>query len=177
MRPCLVLPASSFLASLLGCGPVGSEPSIPAEASGCPTLFGEDFTETRAVDIGDASSGTFVPYADGAGVQLILGNQGSMMITPWVQVEALPGDAEETCHVVRLANRFEGPLADDPSGLTSAQFNAQFVKAGSFLVSDGAFYHPFAWDRETLEGQKLELTVTVRGDGYEGTKSVSLVLE
>ncbi len=100
-----------------------------------------------------------------------------MMITPWVQVEALPGDAEETCHVVRLANEFEGPLADDPEGIAAAQFNIQFIKTGSFLVSDGALYHPFAWDRETLEGQKLELAVTVRGDGYEGTKSVSIVLE
>ncbi|XXT22826.1 hypothetical protein WME94_14870 [Sorangium sp. So ce429] len=177
MRSCLVLSASSFLASLSGCGPIDGKPSIPAEASDCPTQFGRDFTETRGVDIGDASSGTFVPYADGARVQLILGNQGSMMITPWVQVEALPGDAEETCHVVRLANEFEGPLADDPDGLASAQFNVQFIKAGPSLVSDGAFYHPFAWDRETLEGQKLELTVTVRGDGYEGTKSVSIVLE
>lgn len=177
MRSCLVLSAVSLLASLSGCGPVDSAPSIPAEARSCPTQFGEDFTEARAVDIGDASSGTFVPYTDGTRVRLILGNQGSMMITPWVQVEALPGDAEETCHVVRLANEFEGPLADDYDGLASAQFNAQFIKAGSFLVSDGSFYQPFAWDRETLEGQKLELTVTVRGDGYEGTKSVSLVLE
>ncbi|WP_437875803.1 hypothetical protein [Sorangium sp. So ce513] len=177
MRSCPVLSAFSFLASLSGCGPVESESSIPAQARDCPTLFGEDLTETRAVDIGDASSGTFVPYADGAGVRLILGNQGSMMITPWVQVEALPGDAEETCHVVRLANRFEGPLADDPSGLASAQFNVQFINTGSFLVSDGAFYHPFAWDRATLEGQDLELTVTVRGDGYEGTKRVRIVLE
>ncbi|WP_437992621.1 hypothetical protein [Sorangium sp. So ce145] len=177
MRSCLLLPAFSLLASLSGCGPVDAEPSIPAEASDCPALFGEDFTETRAVDIGDASSGTFVPYADGASVRLILGNQGSMMITPWVQAEALPGDAEETCHVVRLANEFEGPLADDPRGLAAAQFNVQFIKTGPFLVSDGAFYHPFAWDRETLEGQKLGLTVTVRGDGYEGTKSVGIVLE
>ncbi|WP_061610428.1 hypothetical protein [Sorangium cellulosum] len=177
MRSCLVLSVFSFVASLSGCGPVDSEASIPAEARGCPAQFGEDFPETRAVDIGDASSGTFVPYADGAGVRLILGNQGSMMITPWVQVEALPGDAEETCHVVRLANEFEGPLADDPDGLASAQFNVRFIKAGAFLVSDGALYQPFAWDRETLEGQELELTVTVRGDGYEGTKSVSIALE
>ncbi|WP_437620276.1 hypothetical protein [Sorangium sp. So ce1151] len=48
---------------------------------------------------------------------------------------------------------------------------------GGFLVSDGAFYRPFAWDRETLEGRKLELTVTLRGDGYEGRKSVNIVLE
>ncbi|WP_438005083.1 hypothetical protein WME89_41070 [Sorangium sp. So ce321] len=177
MRSCLLLTAFSFLASLSGCGPVDSEPSIPAEASDCPAQLGEGSTETRAVDIGDASSGTFVPYADGTSVKLILGNQGSMMITPWVRVEALPGDAEETCHVVRLANELEGPLADDPDGLASAQFNVQFIKAGSFLVSDGAFYHPFAWDRETLEGQKLELTVTLRGDGYEGRKSVNIVLE
>ncbi|WP_437799195.1 hypothetical protein [Sorangium sp. So ce693] len=177
MRSCLLPSAFSFLASLSGCGPVDRERSIPAEASDCPTLFGEDFTETRAVDIGDASSGTFVPYADGSSVKLILGNQGSMMITPWVQVEGLPGDAEETCHVVRLANAFEGPLADDPEGIAAAQFNIQFIKTGSFLVSDGALYHPFAWDREALEGQKLELAVTVRGDGYEGTKSVSIVLE
>ncbi|WP_438016067.1 hypothetical protein WMF18_35265 [Sorangium sp. So ce315] len=177
MRPCQLLSAFPLLASLSGCGPAGGEPSIPAEASGCPALFGEDLAGTRDVDIGDASSGTFVPYADGTRVQLILGNQGSQMITPWVQVEALPGDAEETCHVVRLANRFEGPLADEPDGLASAQFNAQFIKTGSFLVSDGAFYHPFAWDRETLDGQELELTVTVRGDGYEGTKSVRIVLE
>ncbi|WP_437672168.1 hypothetical protein [Sorangium sp. So ce131] len=177
MRSGLLLPAFSFLASLSACGPTDGDPSIPAEARDCPTLFGKDFTETRAVDIGDASSGTFVPYADGTSVHLILGNQGAMMITPWVQVEALPGDAEETCHVVRLANEFEGPLADDPDGLASAQFNVQFIKAGAFLVSDGAFYHPFVWDRETLEGQKVELTVTVRGDGYEGTKSVSIVLE
>lgn len=163
--------------ALGGCGPIDGDPPIPEEASDCPTQFGKPFTETREVEVGDASSGTFQPYTDGAKVALFLGNQGSQMITPWIRVPALADDAAETCHVVRLQNEFEGPLADDPDGLDSAQFNVQFLKQGAFLMSDGALYHPFVWDRETLTGQKLELTVTVRGDGYEGVTSVSIVLE
>jgi hypothetical protein len=177
VRSCPILSGHislSLLAALLsGCG---GEP-IPEEASDCPTQFGKDITETRGVEIGDASSGEFVPHADGAKVPLILGAQGSVMITPWIRVEAGPDDGEEACHLVRLQDELEGPLAEDSDALGALQLNVQFVKEGSFLVSDGALYHPFAWDREALEGQKMKLTAIVRGDGYEGTKSVNIVLE
>lgn len=129
------------------------------------------------MEIGDASSGELVPYSNGGAVELVLGNQGSMMITPWVRVDALEGDAEEACFVVRLENEMEGPLAEDPDAVKSNQFNVQFLRKGSFFLSDGALYHPFSWDRETLAGEKMKLTANVRGDGFEGTKSVNIVLE
>jgi hypothetical protein len=153
-------------ALLLGCPSPG-----PAEqASDCPTKFLDDFPDSREVALGDVSTGTFTPYADGATITLIQGDQGLFMITPAVEVEARPSDGDEACFRVTL----DAELADDEIGL---QANVTFVKDGALLRSDGAIYHPLGDAREELEGRDLSLTAIVQGEGFEGKHNVKLILK
>lgn len=152
--------------ALLGC----PSPDPAEQASDCPTKFANDFPDTREVAIGDVSTDTFTPYADGATITLIQGDQGLFMITPAVQVEARPSDADEACFRVTL----DAELPDDEIGL---QANVTFVKDGARLRSDGAIYHPLGDAREELEGREVSLTAIVQGEGFEGKRNVKLILK
>lgn len=172
-----LLASISTLVLLTGCGPSDPEPTVPDQAPDCPTQFGEETMETRAVDIGDASSGKLVAYSEGEGVPLVRGGQGLSMITPWVRIAAAEDDAEDACCVVRLENEYEGAFADDPESIGSNQFNVQLVREGAHFLSDGALYHPFGPDHDKLVGQTVKLTAKVRCDGFEGARTVSVALE
>jgi hypothetical protein len=171
-RRWLFVACALTVAAMAGCGP-----AIPEQAEDCPTDFPEDFPEERSVEAGDTSSGQFVPYGDGAEVTLLQGGQGAIMIAPSVRVKATPGDGDEACYRVRLENDYLGALPQDPEEFDANQFTATFIRAGDFLVSDGALYHPFVRQREDLEGITMGLTTVVQGDGFEGSKTVKITLK
>jgi hypothetical protein len=168
------------VALLAGCGPPSGaiDPQLtPSEAGACPTKFEESFPETRAVDIGQGGPAGFSPYDDGLEVEVIQGNQGAFMITPWVRVKASPADGDEACFRVLLESDYQGALPQDPEGFDASQSNVRFVRDGGSLISDGALYNIFSHDRDELEDIEVLLTLTVQGSGFEGTRTVHIVLK
>ena len=157
---------------LLACAALaGCPPSGPVEqATDCPTKFPESFPDSRSVEIGDITSGDFQQYADGGTIALRKGNQGLFMITPAIRVEARPGDGDEACFRVNLDSAF----GNVPVGLLA---NVHFLKNGAFLESDGAIYEPLSSSSDKVEGVTGTLTATVKGEGFQGVRSITLTIK
>ncbi len=183
-----LLAAAAFLGAaglLLGCPPGGGgegggggdAASLPEQAVQCPTNFPEDFPETRQIAIGTGTGADFAPYAAGQTAKLWHGNQGLNMITPSIQVEALPSEGEDACFRVRLDNDYQGAIPDVPDAVDSVQANVHFVRQGSSFVSDGSIYDAFSYSRDLLIGVDLKITATVQGPGFQGTTTVHVTLQ
>ncbi len=170
--------ACSWIALLLlsGCGPTDPDGAVPAEATDCAVDSGAEPSDVRMVEVGDAAQ-DFLPYAEGSAVPLVEGYQGLWMITPWVRVAATPEDGDEGCFVVRLEHEFLGDLASDPNAQGGTQLNVHFVREGSFLISDGALYHPFTLDAQTLSGQDIHFRVEVTAKTFVGESDVNITLQ
>lgn len=170
---------------LLGCPPGGGgegggggdAASLPEQAVQCPTNFPEDFPATRQIAIGTGTGADFASYSAGQTAKLWHGNQGLNMITPSIQVEALPSEGEDACFRVRLDNDYQGAIPDVPDAVDSVQANVHFVRQGSSFVSDGSIYDAFSYSRDLLIGVDLKITATVQGPGFQGTTTVHVTLQ
>lgn len=176
-RVSLVCLAALSLVACGGQGGDGDEPESPDQASACPTTFEAPFDDTRDVALGSGLAHAFEPYSMGDSVEVVLGNQGSFMITPSLRVAAAPADPENTCLRVLLTNNFGGALGDDPAHPAALQTNVRFTRQGDALFSDGALYDILLYSREALSGTATTLGVKVQGEGFEATSSVTIVLE
>ena len=184
-RRLFVAAALVLASSLLGCPPGGGgegggggdAASLPPQAVQCATNFPDDFPTTRQIAIGTGTGADFAPYAAGQTADLWHGNQGLNMITPSIQVEALPSDGDDACLRVRLDNDYQGAIPDVPDAVDSVQANVHFRRQGSSFVSEGYVYDAFSYSRDLLIGVDLEITATVQGPGFQGTTTVHVTLQ
>lgn len=160
---------------LTGCPQVGPAASdtFPDQASACPVMVGDPQIQ-RAVAIGRGAGEGFTPYADGDDARLYEGDQGLVMITPAIRIQALSGDGDEACFQVLLVNDYQGAFPSSPEPKDQSLFNVHFVRRGDFFVSDGALYDATTHEMASLDGLDVLVTASVKGPDSEGAQTLHL---
>ena len=167
----LFLSALSLSAlSLSGCGDTPGYCDFPEPRADLPVRAVAVGTSGYRDYLDNAPSSGFEAYPDGGETRLIAGAQGGYMLQPAIRVEALPGDPDELCVAYRVSNA--SPDAEVTSGFEIA---VRLARDGDFFysqpVDDFLSFNFFE-----LEGAELTLEVTVVGETFQGSESVTLTL-
>lgn len=158
--------------ALAGCSPepgASGEPLV--EPQRCSTMQGATPRAIRAVAIGLGEPDGFIPLEDGDEVALVLGTQGGYMITPTIRVAADDGDGDALCLMASLDNAMAAPSDIGPG----VQAYLSFEMHGAYCYAANIF-DLLAFDAAPLVGRALTLHALVRGDGFEGSDEVSVML-
>ena len=167
LRVCLLC-----LAGGLACGSSVVQPD--EEGEDCfmyqPPPESEDWP-TRTLELGSYDGESFTAWVDGGGVPAQLGFQGFWMLTPGFSVAREPGDTDGECWFVRVdagdPERELEPLTGVyPGGLA-------FAAEGDWMRA-GPLFHVID---ETLIGVTQRMDVTVYGEGFRASTSVTYTIE